>query len=177
MTKNLIIAISVLLVSGGSLFASFGSTGNTSVSVEVASESAIQIDTATTNLTSSGIFADYTGTTNLTYKIRTTKSGGAGSVTLQVTSDFSPANGPSVTTPPSSGDSLDYTCTIASPGTACSGSQTAATGSATAVATFGSDARSAKTGNNGSVAWTLTNDPLYQTGSYQATVTFTISAL
>jgi hypothetical protein len=26
------------------------------------------------------------------------------------------------------------------------------------------------------VAWTLKNDPLYKTGSYSATVTFTVSA-
>jgi hypothetical protein len=44
------------------------------------------------------------------------------------------------------------------------------------VATFGAGASSAVAGNSGSVAWTLTNDPLYHTGAYSATVTFTISA-
>jgi hypothetical protein len=31
-------------------------------------------------------------------------------------------------------------------------------------------------GNTASMGWTLTNDPKYQTGSYSATVTITISA-
>jgi hypothetical protein len=75
---------------------------------------------------------------------------------------------------PNAGDSLTYTCTVAAPGTACSGSQTASTTASTPVASFGADAHA--TGNAGSVAWSLTNDPLYPTGSYSATVTFTISA-
>ena len=47
---------------------------------------------------------------------------------------------------------------------------------ATSVATFGAAASSAKAGNTGSVAWSLTDDPVYATGAYAATVTFTISA-
>jgi hypothetical protein len=69
-----------------------------------------------------------------------------------------------------------YTCTVTAPGTACSGSQTSSTASSTPVGTFGTDAKSAGAGNGGSVAWTLTNDPQYSTGTYTATVTFTISA-
>jgi hypothetical protein len=44
------------------------------------------------------------------------------------------------------------------------------------VGTFGAAAHSAVAGNSGSVAWTLTDDPAYGTGTYAATVTFTISA-
>jgi hypothetical protein len=44
------------------------------------------------------------------------------------------------------------------------------------VATFQKDAHSTKTGDAGSVNWTLTNDPLYKTGTFSATATFTISA-
>jgi hypothetical protein len=44
------------------------------------------------------------------------------------------------------------------------------------VVTFGADAKSAMAGNSGSVDWTLTNDPQYSTGTFTATVTFTISA-
>lgn len=157
--------------------AQFNTTGTTSVSVTVAAEAALSVTTATTSLTNTGtIFNDYTGTTSLDYKIRTTKSGGTGTITLKVTADFAGAGGPSVATPPSSGDALTYTCTVSSPGTACSGSQTSSTTASTAVASFGADAHSVKAGNSSSVGWTLTNDPVYQTGSYSATVTFTISA-
>ena len=171
---------SVLLVhlGTGSLFAQFGPTGNTTLQVNVASEAAIQVDTATTNLTAAGTaFNDYTGTTNFTYKIRTTKVGGAGSITLQITSDFSPAGGPSVASPPSAGDALAYTCTVAGSGTACGGSQTSSTTAATGVAAFGANAHSSKNGTGGnSVNWTLTNDPVYETGAFSGTATFTISA-
>lgn len=175
--KKLSLALALSLLGSTSMFAAFGSTGTTTVSVTVAAEAAIQVDTATTSLTNTGTFTDYTGTTNLTYKIRTGKTTGSGAITLKVTSDFSPTGGPSVATPPTAGDILGYTCTVASPGTACSGSQTSSTSSSTSVATFGADARSAKAGNSSSVGWTLTNDPTYQIGSYSSTVTFTISSL
>jgi len=160
-----------------SLFAQFGPTGTTSLQVVVGSEAAIRVDTATTNLTTAGSFASYAGNTDYTYKIRTGKVGGTGTITVQITTDFNPAGGPSVATPPSAGDSLDFTCTASAPATACVGTQAASTGSATNIATFGADARSAMAGNGGnSVSWSLTNDPQYSTGTYTATATFTISA-
>ncbi len=165
------------LIGASSLFAQFNPTGTTSLQVNVGSEAGIRIDTATTNLTSPGSFTDYTGTTNFTYKIRTTTLGGAGSITLQITADFAPAGGPSVAAPPDATDTLTYTCTLIAPGTACAGSQTASTAAQTGVATFGADAHSTKLGNGpNSVGWALSNDPLYQTGAYSATATFTISA-
>lgn len=166
-----------LALATGASYAQFGTTGTTTVSVTVGSEAAIQINTATTTLTTAATtFANYTGTTNLTYKIRTTQGSGTGTITLRVTSDFAPTGGPSVGSPPSPGDALQYTCTVASPATPCSGTQTSNTSTETPVATFGADARSDAAGNSGSVAWTLTNDPAYKTGTYTATVTFTISA-
>jgi hypothetical protein len=156
--------------------AQFAATGTTSVTVTVGAEASLQVNTATTALANTGtIFNAYTGTTNLTYKIRTTKTGGTGTITLEVTSDFSPANGPSVATPPTAGDALTYTCTVSAPGTACTGSLTSSTSAATSVATFGANAHSASAGNTGSVAWSLTDDPTYTTGAYSATVTYTIS--
>ncbi len=173
----LTIAASALFVGSVARGQSFGTSGTTTVSVTVGAEASIRVDTATTNLTTTGtIFNDYTGTTSLTYKIRTTTSGGTGSITSKVTADFGPANGPSVASPPSAGDALTYTCTVSAPATPCSGAQTSSTTAETNVATFGANAHSAKAGNSGSVGWTLTNDPVYQTGSYSATVTFTISA-
>ncbi|MGD0459132.1 MAG: hypothetical protein ABSC21_15465 [Terriglobia bacterium] len=155
------------------------STGTTTVSVAVGAEAALNITNSSTPLTSAGTnFTNYTGSTGLTYFVRTTQSGGSGSITLKVTSDFSPANGPSVTTPPNSGDKLAYTCTLTGAGTACSSSVTASTSSSTSVATFGADAHTVTFpgGDTATTAWTLTNDPKYKTGSYSATVTFTISA-
>lgn len=155
----------------------WASTGTTNVSVTVAAEAALSISTGTTTLTSTGtLFANYTGTTSFLYKIRTSKTAGTGTITAKVTTDFSPTGGPSVTTPPTTGDALSYTCTVSAPGTACTGSQTASTSAQTSVAGFGTDAKSALAGNSGSLSWTLTNDPAYSSGAYSATVTFTVSA-
>ena len=156
----------------------FAATGTTNVKVTVAAEASIRIDTADTLLTSPDtLFSDYTGTTNFTYKIRTSQAeSSTGSITLKIQTDFSPTGGPSVASPPSAGDTLKYTCTVASPGTACASAQTSSTTTATSVASFANDAHSAKAGNTGSVGWTLTNDPVYKTGEYTAVALFTISA-
>ena len=178
MKKTLAVVVFGVLCLGSLAHAQFAATGTTTLQLTVGPEAAIQINTATTALTTStSTFANpFTGTTNYTYKIRTTKVGGTGNITSQVTSDFTAvANGPSVASPPTAGDTLSYTCTVTAPGTACSGSQTASTSSSTPVATFGADAHAA--GNSGSVGWSLTNDPVYPTGTYNATVTFSISAL
>ena len=176
MKKTLAVVVFGVLCLGSFAHAQFASTGTTTLQLNVGSEAAIQINTATTTLATSGsTFSNpYTGTTSFTYKIRTTKVGGTGNVTTQVTADFTGAGGPSVASPPTAGDALTYTCTVAAPASACSGSQTASTTVAQPVASFGADAHA--TGNAGSVAWSLTNDPVYQTGAYSATVTFTISA-
>jgi hypothetical protein len=170
-------ALALLLAASSALAQSFGPTGTTTLSVTVGNEAQIEINTQTTTFSTSTAFADYTGTTNLTYKIRTSKGGNGGSITVEVTSDFSPTGGPTVGgTQLTSGDNPTYVCSASSPATACSGSVTASTSAGTAVYTFGADNHSAKAGNTGSVTWTVPNDPLYPTGTYQATATFTISA-
>jgi len=157
-------------------FGQWAATGTTQLQVTVGPEAALLINTATTALTTPGtVFTDYTGTTSFSYKIRTNSGTHGGNITLEVTTDFAPAGGPSVGTPPSAGDTLTYTCTVAAPGTGCSGTVTASTTAATSVATFGASAHSAKAGNAGSTAWDLTNDPTYVVGTYNATVTYTIS--
>ncbi|MGD0840585.1 MAG: hypothetical protein ABSA32_05445 [Candidatus Acidiferrales bacterium] len=125
---------------------------------------------------SGGTLSDYTGTTSFTYFIRTGTVGGSGYIKLQVTSDFSPTGGPSVGTPIAAGDTLRYACAISSPGTACSGFQVASVASQTPVGTFTTNAHTAANGSSASILWELTNDPLYQTGTYMATITYTISA-
>jgi len=181
--KSSLMGIAALLLLASVAHAQLGtSTGTTTLSVAVAAEAALTIGGGgTTSLISSGSnFSSYGGTTNLTYFIRTTVSGGIGHITSKVTADFSPAGGPSVATPPTAGDALTYTCSASSPGnngtaTPCT-TQTSSTTVTTPVVDFGADARSLLGGNTASVAWTLTNDPKYKTGSYSATVTFTISA-
>ena len=173
---NVLAVLAVLCMSSLS-YAQFASTGTTTLSVTVGTEAAIQIDTASTTLgTSGGNFGNpYTGTTNFTYKVRTTQSSGTGSITLKVTTDFSGTGSPSVGSPVN-GDLLTYTCSNTGVGTACSSAQTASTSASTNVVTFGANAKSTSAGDHGSVAWSLTNDPAYATGTYNATVTFTVSA-
>jgi hypothetical protein len=178
MKKNLFLTALGLLVTASLAHAQLGSTtGTTTVSVSVAAEAALSAITSTSTLSSTGTnFSTYTGTTSLTYFIRTSPTSGSGSIVLKVTADFAPTGGPSVGTPPTAGDALKYTCTVSSPGTACTGSQTSSTSATTPVATFGADAHSTFAGNSASVSWSLTNDPQYKVGTYTATVTFTISA-
>jgi hypothetical protein len=178
MKKNLILSALGLLLTACLAHAQLGaSSGTTTVSVAVAAEAALSAITGTSTLTSTGTnFSTYTGTTNLTYFIRTTPTTGSGSIVLEVTTDFSPTGGPSVASPPTATDALTYNCTVSSPGTACTGPLTAKTSSTTNVATFGANAHSAFAGNSASVSWSLTNDPQYKVGTYTATVTFTISA-
>jgi hypothetical protein len=176
-TRGSFAAAALLLISGAAHAASTD-TGTTTLGVTVGAEAAFSVTTANTSLTTTGtVFGNpYTGTTNFTYKVRTSQTNGAGTVTLKVTSDFNPLGvGPSVLTPVTPGDALQYSCTAGASATACSTGQTASTTASTNVATFGADVHSGSAGDSGSVAWTLTNDPVYKTGSYTATVTFTIS--
>lgn len=179
MKRLILVGVLMALCISPVAYAQFGATGTTTLSVNVGAEAAIQINTATTNLTTgSAIFGSaYSGTTNFAYKMRTTKVGGSGNITLQVTTDFGPAGGPSVATPPTAGDALTYTCTSAASGTPCVGSLTASTSAATNVVGFGADAKSTGAGDAGTVVWSLTDDPAYSTGAYTATVTFSISAV
>src|SRR5512141_1579795 len=71
--------------------------------VTVGPEASFTAVDATTSMTKADTaFGAYTGTTNFTYKIRTTLSGGSGSITVLVTA-FSGTGGPAVS-------DLAYTC-------------------------------------------------------------------
>ena len=132
------------------------------------------------SLTGAGTtFVAYSGNLTVSYLARTTASTGSGSLTMQATADFSPAGGPSI-----AGGQLTYTCSAASLGAACSGSQTASTASQTNVVSLGA---SLCTGGGGSCSsaspntvqstFTLSDNPAFKTGTYSATLTFTISAI
>jgi hypothetical protein len=172
-----LLALALLFTASRALAQTGSPTGTTTVSVTIGPQAGLTITNSSTPLTASGSnFNLFTGSTGLTYFVRTTATGGGGSITLKVTSDFSPSGGPSVASPLTSGDALTYTCTVASPGTACTGTQTASTGSQTNLATFGTNVHTSSTGSTASASWSLANDPSYKTGTYNATVTFTISA-
>ncbi len=151
----------------------------TTLSVAVGPEASLTVNTGTTALANSGgnFGTDFTGTTSLTYKVRTTKTSGSATLSSKVSADFTGAGGPSVTTPPSTGDALTFTATVSTPGTAVTGSLPSSTSTTTLFGNFGAGVSSSKAGNAASVAWNLTNDPAYATGTYSATVLFTIAAL
>jgi hypothetical protein len=139
------------------------------VGVTVGPEATFTAVDATTSLTKGdSTFGAYGGTTNFTYKIRTTKSGGTGSITVLVTSFGT--GGPAVS-------DLAYTCTSPTSGTACASSTAASTVTASPVVTFGADAHSTDTGDSGTAVWTLADRTGIQTGTYSSTATFTVAAL
>ena len=123
-------------------------------------------------------FQPFQVTVPVNYEARTTPSG-SGKITLQVAADFSPTGGPSA-----SSGALTFTCSGASLGSPCSGTQTASTTNQSPILTLPA---SACTGGGGlcsgqdpnlvNLTFTLTDDPSYSTGSYAASITFTISAI
>jgi ABC-type Na+ efflux pump permease subunit len=123
-------------------------------------------------------FQNYSGTLTVSFRVRTTPAGN-GSITLKATGDFSPAGGPTIAS-----GGLTYTCGAATLGSVCSGTQTASTASQTSVATLPA---SACTGGGGScsgsdpntvqVNLTLVNSPTFKTGTYSASLTFSISSI
>jgi hypothetical protein len=172
-----LLALGLLLTAPRAQAQTGAPTGTTTVSVTIGPQAGLTVTNSSTPLAASGSnFNLFTGTTGLSYFVRTTTTGGGGSITLKVTSDFSPTGGPSVASPLAPGDALTYTCTVASPGTACTGTQTASTSSQTNLASFGTNVHTGTGGSTASVGWSLANDPNYKTGTYNSTVTFTISA-
>jgi hypothetical protein len=128
-------------------------------------------------------FTNYAGSLTVQYDARTTPSGSGGSITVKATADFAPSGGPSIASPPSTGDALKYTCSGATQGAGCSGTQTVSTTTSTSVVTIpvsectgGGGSCSSASPNTVTLNFTLTDDPKYSVGSYSATLTFTISA-
>jgi hypothetical protein len=123
-------------------------------------------------------FSPFSASLTVSYRVRTTPTGTGGSVTMKVSSDFTPAGGPSV-----GSGTLTYTCGSATIGTPCSGTQTASTTTQTPVLTLpasactgGGGACSTQNPNTVGLSFSLTDDPGYVTGTYSATLTFVISA-
>lgn len=164
MKRNLLFSFAVATLA--IVPAAFGD--NSTVSVDVGPEATFTaVDATTTMSKGNTTFGAFSGTTNFTYKIRTTTSGGTGSITVLVTA-FS-TGGPAVA-------DLAYTCTAPTSGTACASSTAASTSVASSVVAFGADAHSADAGDSGTAVWTLADRTTVKTGTYTSTATFTVSA-
>ena len=124
------------------------------------------------------IFSPYAAAITVSYRARTSSTG-SGTLTLQAASNFSPAGGPSL----SAGD-LKYTCSAATLGTACSGTQTVSTSAQSPVAVIpanvcmgGASGCSTPDPATLSIQFQLNDDPAAQTGAFTVQLTFTISSL
>ena len=156
-----------------------GATGSATQSLTALLYPAAKLSVpATVGMTAaSGKFSSFQASLPISYRVRTSAHGG-GTISVQVTSDFSPPGGPSA-----GSGALLYSCGSASLGTPCSGTQVAATNSQTPILSLPA---AACTGNGGfcrsqdpnamTILFTLPDDPSYTTGSYSAQLTFVISA-
>jgi hypothetical protein len=172
-------AVYLMLAFLGSSSVALGQTLSSSETLAISLSPTGVIYSVPTSLTlsSAGTFASYIGSLSLSSEVRTSSSGSA-AITLQATSDFSPTTGPLV-----SGGKLSYQCSAASYGTACSGTISASTTSQTSVASFsslsctgGGSPCSGSDPNTITLQFTVPDQATYKTGSYTATITFTISA-
>ena len=152
------------------VFAEATDSDTTTLSVTVAAESTITVTVSPTLAKGTTEFESYTGSTTFTYRIRTTESSGAGTVTALVTTPFDAA---------SNIKTADLTHVVAkvggAVGTANTNSTTASEQTATNILTFGAGAHSSDSNDSATINWTLADRPAYKTGTYSATVTLTIS--
>jgi len=150
------------------------------LSAVISPKGKVSVTPAISMINSGTAFTSYSGSLPVQFYIRTS-AGAAGTITVQATSDFSPAGGPLVTN-----GNLTYTCSGATLGTACSGTQTVSrtlqtpvlnVSSAGGTCTGGGGSCSAAAPNSVSINLSLPNDPTLSTGTYSAQLTFTISAM
>ena len=121
-------------------------------------------------------FGGFSGSLDVSYWARTTVTGG-GSVTIQANSDFSPGGGPSI-------NNVSYTCSGATLGSACSGTQslsnsvqTPMVSLPTGACTGGGGVCSTQEPNAVLVSFTVPSKPSYKSGNYSVQVTITISTI
>ena len=153
-------------------------TATQTLSAQIYAAAKLSVPATVTLTVGATKFSTFQGTLTVSYRARTTSTGG-GSITAQVSSDFTPTGGPSAAT-----GALTYTCSGATLGTGCSGTQTASTTVQTPVLTL---PKSACTGGGGtcssvdpnSVTLNLSvpDNSTYSTGSYSANLKFVISAI
>jgi len=171
MKRNLRLAMSIAALAVVPALFAQPDTKNTILTVVIGPEAqfvSVDAGTTLTKVTPGDTkFGPFSGTTNFTYKIRTSQGSGTGAITVQMTA-FAPINGPLIS-------DLSYTSTSPSSGTPV-GSTAASTASATNVVTFGADAHSSDGGDSGTTIWTLVDRPTTKTTTYTTTATYTVSA-
>lgn len=152
-------------------------TGSQTLSANLGAQAKLAVVQSSVTLLHTGAtFASFTGAVTVQYKVRTTPAGSS-TLVVQAAGDFSPANGPSI-----ANSDLTYTCSGATLGTACSGTQTMRTTSTTNVITVGGGACTGSgcagsDPNSVSISLTLADSPTFKTGSYSTSLTFSISSL
>ncbi|MCX7603888.1 MAG: hypothetical protein N2036_07420 [Bryobacteraceae bacterium] len=172
----------VLLAAGFLAFAAAlpasgqSSTASTVLQVNVQAEASISIPASSYTFVQTGTgFSNYTLTMPFTFRIRTSRVGGSGSVVATFANDFVGAaggSGPSI----ASGH-LTYTSASSGVGVGQSSAVTAVVGGAgTNVLAFGANNRSTGSGTNAQINWVLANLPDFETDTYTTTVVLTISA-
>jgi len=166
-----------LLLGGLSPLCAQTLTAGQTVAITISPAAKLNFIPAALTLLSSGSFSAYSGSMTTQNEIRTSPSG-AGSVTLQVTSEFSPTTGPRA----SVGD-LSYQCTAASYGTVCSGIVTASGSSQTPIAAYsgasctgGGSGCSNTDPNSVNIRFSVADKSSFKTGNYTATITLSMSA-
>jgi len=153
-------------------------TGTQSLSINIGALGKVAVVQSSVSLAHTGsIFTSFTGAVTVQYEVRTALSTGSSSLTLKAASEFSPTNGPKI-----GNADLTYTCSGATVGSGCSGTQTVSTASQTSVVTVGSGACTGSgcagsSPNSVTVNLNLVDSPLFKTGSYSTNLTFTISAI
>jgi hypothetical protein len=121
-------------------------------------------------------FGALTASISVNYKARTS-AGSSASIGVQASSEFSPAGGPVVS-------AVTFTCSSATLGAPCSGSQNLSTSTQSPVVsisgascTGGGGACSEQDSNTVLLNLTLPSKPSYRTGTYATQVTLTISTM
>lgn len=151
-------------------------TTTQTLSANISAAGKLSLPVNVTLTTSTTRFGDFSGGVSVSYWARTS-AGGAGSVTVQGGSEFTPATGPAAT-------QVTYTCTGATLGTGCSGTQTVQTATQTSVVTIpgsvctgGGGSCSSTVPNTVQMQFNLANKPSFKTGAYSMQLTFTVSTL
>jgi len=152
-------------------------TATQTLSAQIYAAAKLSVPATVTLTVGATKFSTFTGTLSVSYRARTTSTGG-GSITVQVSSDFTPAGGPSAAS-----GALTYTCSGANLGTGCSGTQTASTTLQTPVLTVptsactgGGGTCSSQDPNSVTLNLSVPDNSTYSTGTYSASLKFVISA-
>jgi hypothetical protein len=149
-------------------------TTTQTLTANVSSSGKVSLPVSASLQKSGSQFESFSGSLLVSYWARTL-TGGSGSVSLQALSDFSPTGGPSV-------DSVTYTCSGATLGSPCSGSQAISTVTQSPVVTLpggvctgGGSPCSTQEPNTVLLQFNTPSKPSYKTGTFSVQITLTIS--